>query len=117
MNYRVALVPSYEPDFNLLEVANSLLENGFDVVVVNDGSISNEIFNKLSEKKNVKVEVQLRTIAMDFWASLEHKLKYKKNLPEEKKDMLSQELIDCANASAELDQRMQNVRNIILKGE
>ena len=70
-----------------------------------------------NEKKNVKVEVQLRTIAMDFWASLEHKLKYKKNLPEEKKDMLSQELIDCANASAELDERMQNVRNIILKGE
>ena len=70
-----------------------------------------------NERKDVKVEVQLRTIAMDFWASLEHKLKYKKNLPEEKKDMLSQELIDCANASAELDRRMQNVRNIILKGE
>lgn len=70
-----------------------------------------------NEKKDVKVEVQLRTIAMDFWASLEHKLKYKKNLPEEKKDMLSQELIDCANASAELDRRMQSVRNIILKGE
>ena len=70
-----------------------------------------------NERKDVKVEVQLRTIAMDFWASLEHKLKYKKNLPEEKKDMLSRELIDCANASAELDRRMQNVRNIILKGE
>ena len=70
-----------------------------------------------NEKKDVKVEVQLRTIAMDFWASLEHKLKYKKNLPEEKKDMLSQELIDCANESAELDRRMQTVRNIILKGE
>ncbi len=70
-----------------------------------------------NQKKNVKVEVQLRTIAMDFWASLEHKLKYKKNLPEEKKDMLSQELIDCANESAMLDERMQNVRNIILKGE
>ena len=70
-----------------------------------------------NEKKDVKVEVQLRTIAMDFWASLEHKLKYKKDLPEEKKDMLSQELIDCANESAELDRRMQAVRNIILKGE
>ncbi len=70
-----------------------------------------------NEKKDVKVEVQLRTIAMDFWASLEHKLKYKKNLPEEKKDMLSQELIDCANESAELDRRMQTVRNIILEGE
>ncbi len=70
-----------------------------------------------NEKKDVKVEVQLRTIAMDFWASLEHKLKYKKNLPPEKIDMLSNELIDCANVSASLDQRMQNVRNIILKGE
>ena len=70
-----------------------------------------------NEKKDVKVEVQLRTIAMDFWASLEHKLKYKKDLPEEKKDMLSQELIDCANESAELDRRMQTVRNIILEGE
>ena len=70
-----------------------------------------------NEKKDVKVEVQLRTIAMDFWASLEHKLKYKNDLPEEKKDMLSQELIDCANESAELDRRMQTVRNIILKGE
>ena len=48
---------------------------------------------------------------------MEHKLKYKKDLPEEKKDMLSQELIDCANESAELDRRMQTVRNIILKGE
>lgn len=70
-----------------------------------------------NEKKNVKVEVQLRTIAMDFWASLEHKLKYKKDIPPEKLDMLSHELVDCANISASLDQRMQNVRNIILKGE
>ena len=34
-----------------------------------------------NEKRNMKVEVQLRTIAMDFWASLEHKIRYKKNLP------------------------------------
>ena len=34
------------------------------------------------EKRPMKVEVQLRTIAMDFWASLEHKLRYKKNIPE-----------------------------------
>ena len=36
-----------------------------------------------NEKKNMKVEVQLRTIAMDFWASLEHKLRYKKDIPQE----------------------------------
>ena len=67
-----------------------------------------------NEKRNVKVEVQLRTIAMDFWASLEHKLKYKKNLPPETLETLSQELIDCANASAALDARMQAVRNSLL---
>ena len=68
-----------------------------------------------NEKKDVKVEVQLRTIAMDFWASLEHKLKYKKNIPPEKMKMLTKELVDCANISASLDSRMQNVRNYIIK--
>lgn len=67
-----------------------------------------------NEKRNVKVEVQLRTIAMDFWASLEHKLKYKKDLPPQTLEALSQELIDCANASAALDARMQAVRNSLL---
>ena len=68
-----------------------------------------------NEKKYVKVEVQLRTMAMDFWASLEHKLRYKKNLSPDKLNMLSNELADCANVSASLDSRMQNVRNLILK--
>lgn len=66
------------------------------------------------EKKDVKVEVQLRTIAMDFWASLEHKLKYKKNIPAEKLEELTKELVDCAAISASLDRRMQNIRNSIL---
>ncbi|MBS4900653.1 MAG: GTP pyrophosphokinase family protein [Clostridiales bacterium] len=64
-------------------------------------------------KKIVKVEVQLRTIAMDFWASLEHKLRYKKDLPEDLIDKLTTELTDCAEKSAQLDQRMQNVRSFI----
>ena len=52
MNKRVALVPSYEPDFNLLDVVNELLENDFDVVVVNDGSEEkyNEVFNELPKE-------------------------------------------------------------------
>ena len=52
MNLRVALVPSYEPDFNLLEVAKDLLENNFTVVVVNDGSSEkfNEVFNQLPKE-------------------------------------------------------------------
>ena len=67
-----------------------------------------------NEKKDVKVEVQLRTIAMDFWASLEHKLRYKKNISSEMLEKLSHELTDCAEISASLDSRMQNVRNLIL---
>lgn len=62
-------------------------------------------------KKYMKVEIQFRTIAMDFWASLEHKLKYKKNLAANVDlDALSAELKACADASAELDQRMDNIR-------
>ena len=68
------------------------------------------------EKRDMKVEVQLRTIAMDFWASLEHKLKYKKELPEEINDRLVEELLECATTSAELDMRMQNIRRQITGG-
>lgn len=64
-----------------------------------------------NEKRPMKVEVQLRTIAMDFWASLEHKVRYKKNIPESETERLAKELQDCAEVSASLDERMQNIRN------
>lgn len=63
------------------------------------------------EKKPVRVEVQLRTIGMDFWASLEHKLMYKKSVPEDVAAELQRELLDCANISSSLDLRMQKIRN------
>lgn len=63
------------------------------------------------EKKDMKVEVQFRTIAMDFWASLEHKIRYKQNLPEEMAEALYDELLECAILSTDLDKRMQNIRN------
>ena len=59
-----------------------------------------------NEKKNMKVEVQFRTIAMDFWASLEHKLKYKKNI--ENAEEISKELQRCAEASSQLDLRCRH---------
>lgn len=68
-------------------------------------------------KKLVYVEVQFRTIAMDFWASLEHKLQYKKNIPESQSKFLKDELYDCAQQSAALDKRMQNIRNVIAASE
>lgn len=63
------------------------------------------------EKRDMKVEVQLRTIAMDFWASLEHKIRYKQDLPEELAEVLYDELLECAILSTDLDMRMQNIRN------
>ena len=64
-------------------------------------------------KRNMTVEVQLRTIAMDFWASLEHKLRYKKDIPADKAKYLEDEMLACAQISADLDMRMQNVRDVI----
>ena len=57
----------------------------------------------------VKVEIQIRTIAMDFWASLEHKMKYK---PEEEIDKKSsKEWVNCAKAIQKLDNRMMLLNN------
>lgn len=64
-------------------------------------------------KRSVKVEVQLRTIAMEFWANLEHQLRYKKNLSLQMLRSTSRELSECARISAALDMRMQSVRDII----
>ena len=61
-------------------------------------------------KKNMFVEVQLRTIAMDFWATLEHKLRYKKNIDPDLMQELSDELQSCAEESSQMDLRMQAVR-------
>lgn len=60
---------------------------------------------------DTKVEIQIRTIAMDFWASLEHKLRYKKNIPESEAEYLAKELVECAGISASLDQRMEAIRD------
>ena len=60
------------------------------------------------EKRIMHVEIQLRTIAMDFWASLEHQIRYKKDT-EFTEDMMK-ELYECARVSAELDMRMDELR-------
>lgn len=65
------------------------------------------------EKRPMKVEVQLRTIAMDFWASLEHKVRYKKDIEPALAEQLAKELLECAEQSAELDHRMEAIRNKI----
>lgn len=61
-----------------------------------------------NEKRPMKVEIQLRTIAMDCWASLEHQLKYKKEVTFTSE--MQENLYECAKLSMELDKRMDTLR-------
>lgn len=67
------------------------------------------------EKKIMTVEIQLRTIAMDSWAALEHQLKYKKD--NEFSQEMTEELYNCAKISADLDKRMDMLRGSVYEEE
>lgn len=65
---------------------------------------------------NLKVEVQIRTMAMDFWAALEHQANYKKGMEDmEGMDELVTQLTECANIINETDRRMQEIYHRIQK--
>lgn len=61
-------------------------------------------------KTPMRVEIQIRTIAMDFWASLDHELKYKKNINPQDEEMIAGELLSCAERIADTDMIMQQIR-------
>lgn len=68
----------------------------------------------LSDRKvDTKVEIQIRTVAMDFWASLEHKINYKfeGSVPAH----ISQELVDCARMVSDLDDKMLKLNDEIME--
>lgn len=58
----------------------------------------------------MKVEVQFRTISMDWWASLEHKILYKKGLPSA--DYIENELVECAQMGSAMDERMERLHKM-----
>ena len=60
------------------------------------------------------IEIQLRTIAMDSWASLEHQMKYKKNITNHER--ITKELKRCADELASCDLNMQTIRKLIEEG-
>ena len=64
---------------------------------------------------DTKVEIQIRTIAMDFWASLEHKIYYK--FEGHAPAYISEDLRDCANAVSELDAKMLSLNEAIMKAK
>ncbi len=60
-------------------------------------------------KEIAPVEIQIRTIAMDFWASLEHQLRYKSTGDSKIAESLTGELKDCSETIADIDQKMQDM--------
>lgn len=68
-----------------------------------------------NQTRRMKVEVQLRTISMDWWASLEHKIRYKKDVPDPAK--IERELFECAEMGAVLDERMEKIHAAAVSGE
>lgn len=104
--YRVAELLLKQDDVSLVRVRNYIdypKENGYRSLHL---VVSVPIF--LAEKtEHVNVEVQIRTIAMDFWASLEHQLKYKAQ--DEISQDLRRRLKACAESIASLDIEMQSI--------
>lgn len=68
-----------------------------------------------NEKKSMKVEVQLRTLAMDLWASTEHKIRYKKD------NLISpadhQALFECAESCSEIDRKLEQIYQNVVKSK
>lgn len=110
--YRIAGMIARQDDVAVLKIKDYLKhpkENGyksFHMVVTVPIYLS-------TGTVNTKVEIQIRTIAMDFWASLEHQLRYKKDF-EFTEDMMK-ELLLCAELSADLDSKMEKLRRLTIK--
>ena len=68
-----------------------------------------------NQKKPMRVEVQIRTIAMDFWSSVDHQLKYKHDVPNA--DELSAQLKECAYIISQTDMRMLAIKNQLYSSE
>ncbi|MCM1135990.1 MAG: response regulator [Clostridium sp.] len=108
--YRLAALFTRQGDMRLIKKKDYIQnpkENGYRSLHI---ILSVPIFLS-NEKKYMKAEIQFRTIAMDFWASLEHKLKYKKVL--DNAEEIAAELKSCADSIEILDYRMQELRNKI----
>ena len=110
--YRIAEMISAQDDIMVLSVKDYIVNpkpsgyKSYHLIVTVPVYLSNRC-------DQVKVEIQIRTVAMDFWASLEHKINYKfeGNAP----DRIALELVDCAKMVSELDAKMLELNNEILE--
>lgn len=104
--YNVARMLIKQKDVELIEAKDYILkpkENGYrslHLIVTVEVQFSNQA-------KKIPVEIQIRTIAMNFWASTEHQLRYKKD--RDFTDEVQKELKECADIMAQADRIMQNI--------
>lgn len=108
--YEVAKMFTSQDDVTLLAVKDYIKhpkENGYRSYHI---IVSIPVFFA-NRKEDIKVEVQFRTIAMDFWASLEHEMKYKKNI--DNANEIISELKRCADVIASTDLKMQEINKKI----
>ena len=111
--YRIAEIIGNQRDIKVISVKDYIVNpkpsgyKSYHMIVTVPVYLSDRIMD-------TKVEIQIRTVAMDFWASLEHKLRYKKSLEtNEDYDEISRQLKNCAELSAILDRWMENIRGQI----
>ncbi|MBR6391470.1 MAG: GTP pyrophosphokinase family protein [Lachnospiraceae bacterium] len=110
--YKIAEMISAQDDITVLSVKDYIVNpkpsgyKSYHLIVTVPVYLS-------SRCDQVKVEIQIRTVAMDFWASLEHKINYKfeGNAP----DRISLELVECAKMVSELDAKMLELNNEIIE--
>lgn len=110
--YRIAEILSNQSDIKVLSVKDYIKAPKPSGYRSYHMIVSVPIF--LSDKStDAKVEIQIRTVAMDFWASLEHKINYKfeGNAPV----FIKNELIECSKIISELDDRMLSLNDQVLQ--
>jgi len=108
--YRIADMISNQNDIQILSVKDYIKnpkESGYKSYHM---LVSVPIY--LSDRKvDTKVEIQIRTVAMDFWASLEHKIRYK--FEADAPQHITDELVECARMVSDLDARMLSLNDEI----
>ncbi|RKM59479.1 MULTISPECIES: GTP pyrophosphokinase [unclassified Butyrivibrio] len=108
--YRIAEMISNQKDIQVLTIKDYIMNpkasgyRSYHMIVSIPVYLSDRIVN-------VKVEIQIRTVAMDFWASLEHKIQYK--FESKAPAHINSELYECARMVADLDARMLSLNDEI----
>lgn len=112
--YQIAEMISNQSDINVISVKDYIVNpkpsgyKSYHMLVTVPVYLSDRI-------ENTKVEIQIRTVAMDFWASLEHKIHYKfeGNAPEH----IKEQLVECSRIVSNLDARMLSLNKEIQQSE